>query len=182
MGGHPKTRKSPQLTKRQQLFVAHVLADPEGDAKKAAIAAGYSEKRAGPTSSELMRHRDVRYAIDAKTAKRLKKLEITADSVLKNVRDIVVRCSVEGKAFNPAQALKGLELLGKFHKLWTDKIETNEPTLGHRMDKAADAMEKARKRLNEAADTAAAAAMTARLTEEMEKAQARLQGTPQPIN
>jgi hypothetical protein len=31
-----------------------------------------------------------------------------------------------GKAFNPISALRGFELLGKFLKLWTDKVELND--------------------------------------------------------
>lgn len=54
---------------------------------------------------------------------RAKRTEITADYVLEGIRDTVERCRAEGEAFNPAQALKGFELLGKHLKLFTDKLE-----------------------------------------------------------
>jgi phage terminase small subunit len=54
---------------------------------------------------------------------RAERTEITADYVLKGIKDVTERCAKEGEAFNPPSALKGYELMGKHLKLFTDKTE-----------------------------------------------------------
>jgi len=46
--------------------------------------------------------------------------------VILGIRDTVERCRTLGKGFNPNAAFKGFELLGKYLKLWTDKVELND--------------------------------------------------------
>src|SRR5215471_11256310 len=46
--------------------------------------------------------------------------------VIMGIRDVIERCRGLGRAFNPVSALKGFELLGRYLKLWTDKVELND--------------------------------------------------------
>lgn len=63
------------LTKRKLLFVAEYLADPKANGSQAAIRAGFSEKRAKVTASELLKDPEVKAAIEHKRNKRLQKLD-----------------------------------------------------------------------------------------------------------
>lgn len=69
-----------KLTPKQQRFVDEYLVDLNG--KQAAIRAGYAEKRAEITASELVRNRKVAEAIKLGMEKREQRTEITQDMVL----------------------------------------------------------------------------------------------------
>ncbi len=106
------------VTPKQKLFVKEYLVDL--NATRAAISAGYSENGGSVAGARLLRNAKVKEAISKSSQKRTEKLEITADYVLKNIRDVVEKALVRGEG---AIALKGLELLGKYRKLFTDKVE-----------------------------------------------------------
>lgn len=94
-----------ELTKKQQIFVAEYLTDL--NATKAAISAGYSAKSAESQGAQLLRNPKVSQVIEKKSAKRLEKLEITAEKVLKelaligfaNMTDYMA-VSKDGKSFD----------------------------------------------------------------------------------
>lgn len=75
-----------KLTRKQELFVAEYLTDL--NAKRAAIAAGYSEKSAESQASQLLKNPKVSAYIDKRQGKRLEKLDLTADMVLAELKKI----------------------------------------------------------------------------------------------
>lgn len=107
------------LTPKQTLFVAEYLANGL-NASKAYIAAGYAPKNANVSSSQLLANPSIAEAINAKTGKRLGKLEITADYVLGAIQESLEACRADS---DHALVFKGAELLGKHLKLFTDKVE-----------------------------------------------------------
>ena len=114
------------LTILQENFVRALLADPKRNGTSAAIRAGYSEKRAKKTASELLANPEVQLAISEKQIAALDNAQVDANYVILGIRDTIQRCRVLGKGFNPNAAFKGFELLGKYLKLWTDKVELND--------------------------------------------------------
>lgn len=112
-----------QLTPKQALFVSEYLADFNG--KAAAIRAGYSPKTAEQQASRLLRHVQVKAAVDA--GRELMQAEIchatgiTQEWVVTQLKDVAQRCMAavpvpgrEGEfTFNAAGANKSLELIGK---------------------------------------------------------------------
>jgi phage terminase small subunit len=114
------------LTTMQELFVLALLSDPKRNATTAAIRAGYSEKRARATARELLANPEVRLAIHKKEIAAFQAADVDAAYVIMGIRDTIERCRGLGKDFNPISALRGFELLGKYLKLWTDKVELNE--------------------------------------------------------
>jgi phage terminase small subunit len=74
------------LSRKHELFVAEYLIST--NATKAAIAAGYAENSAAVTGCKLLRKANIQAAIEAETAKRFTKLEITAERVLKELARI----------------------------------------------------------------------------------------------
>lgn len=109
------------MTPKQEAFVREYLIDL--NATQAAIRAGYSKRTAHVIGHENLTKPVIANAIEAAMEGRSKRTEITAVYVLEGIRDTIERCREEGDAFNPAQALKGFELLGKHLKLFTDKTE-----------------------------------------------------------
>jgi phage terminase small subunit len=121
------------VTKKQQIFVREYSVD--FNATRAAIAAGYSEKGASVAGVRLLANVKIHAKIDENLAKRSEKLDISAEYVLKTIKDTMERCAQErevldkkGKPtgiyqFDPASVLKGAELLGKYHRLFTERIE-----------------------------------------------------------
>lgn len=71
------------LTPRRKLFCDEWLIDQNG--KRAAEAAGYSKNTARSQATHLLQMQCVKDYIAKKTAKRCKKLEITADRVLQEI-------------------------------------------------------------------------------------------------
>lgn len=75
---------NPKLTPKMTMFVAEYLANGL-DAKKAAIAAGYSAKTAESQGCQLLKHPKVSAEIAKVHGKRLAKLDITAEKVLQEL-------------------------------------------------------------------------------------------------
>lgn len=80
-------RGGPQLTPKQERFVAEYLIDLNGT--KAAIRAGYSAANADKIASQLMGKTGVQAAIDAGKQRQLDKLDITAEAVLRHTWGIL---------------------------------------------------------------------------------------------
>lgn len=106
------------LTPKQERFVREYLRDL--NATQAAIRAGYSAKGATVTGSKLLANPKVREFVTASQRKVAKKLDLTAEKVL---RDIIRISQKAEKVGDLGVALKGRELLGKRLKLFTDRVE-----------------------------------------------------------
>ena len=112
------------LTKRRQLFVTEYLAHPKQPAAWAAVRAGFSEKRARETASELLKDPEIKAAIEHQLIKRLEKIEVTEKTVLTDILAIRERCTEAGSGqWSLSLRLKCNELLGRKLGLWKDKIE-----------------------------------------------------------
>lgn len=121
------------MTPKQKIFIREYLID--FNATRAAISAGYSKKTAKQQGSRLLTNVDVRAALEQKSTKMAEKLEISAEYVLSTIKQTVERCSQavevldrEGRPTGEWKedsfaVLKGCELLGKYLKLFTDKVE-----------------------------------------------------------
>lgn len=100
-----------------------------------------SHLKINPTCSELKIPRkigiawfnepDMKRAIQKKMDKRAKRLDIKADNILREIGEIVQECRVDK---NHKDALKGLELLGKHLKLFTDKVEHTGNTVSFNLN------------------------------------------------
>jgi phage terminase small subunit len=121
------------LTPKQAAFVAEYLVDL--NATQAAIRAGYSAKNADKIGPRLVGESRVAAAIGEAKAKREAATEVNAAWVLERLRDNVERAMQaepvydrEGNhtgeyTYQGAVANRALELLGKHHGLFSDRIE-----------------------------------------------------------
>jgi phage terminase small subunit len=130
---------------RQAAFIREYLKNG-GNATEAAKAAGYSERTAYAQGSRLLKDVEVKKAIAAKVEKIEEKYEVQTAYILKNLVEVVERCmqrapvmvrvdggqvqavDEEGRhvwEFNSNGVNKALELLGKYKKLFTDKVEAS---------------------------------------------------------
>ncbi len=141
-----KKAKKAKFTPKQALFCKEYLIDL--NATQAAIRAGYSKKTAGKIGQENLVKPEIQKYLQKSMDKRIEKTEITAEYILKNIKEIGERCMQrvpvmvrEGKRmvqkmeqndegedvgvweFREMGALKAQELLGKHQKLFTDKVE-----------------------------------------------------------
>ena len=129
-----------KLSPRQRIFVNEYLVTL--NATQSAIKAGYSKKTAQEQGSRLLSNVIVKTAIESATKKQEKRTEISADYVLKSLKEVAERCmqrapvmvfdpvdrkmvqEKEGDAdvweFDSSGANKALELLGKHLSLFTD--------------------------------------------------------------
>lgn len=131
--------KEIKLTPKQSMFIKEYLIDM--NATQAAIRSGYSEKTAFVIGNENLNKPYIKEEIDKALALREKKLDITADYILGNIKKIGERCMQEEPVmkfdsdikqmvetgeykFDSSGALKAMELLGKNQKLFTDKVES----------------------------------------------------------
>ncbi len=107
-----------KLTAKQEAFCKEYLIDL--NATQAAIRAGYSKNTAQEIGYENLTKPLIAKTIDKAMAKRSAKTEITAEWVLKGIKDTTAKAVAED---NHAMAFKGYELAGKHLKLFTDRIE-----------------------------------------------------------
>jgi len=122
-----------ELTPKQLMFCKEFLVDL--NATQAAIRAGYSKKTAGQMGFENLKKPEIRKEVERLIGQREERTERSADEVIKRLWEIVDRCMqkvpVLDKSgnktgefkFDATGANKALELLGRHHKLFTDKIE-----------------------------------------------------------
>ena len=141
---------SKELSPKQSRFVDEYLKDL--NATQAAIRAGYSKKTAHRIGAENMQKPAIVDAIQERMDRRAERTEITADYVLHGIAKNIARCeqgspvldrngepvmteTPDGQIaaawrYDPTNALKGYELLGKHLKLFTDKHEHAGPNGG----------------------------------------------------
>jgi len=131
------------LSSKEKFFCKEYLLDFNGS--RSAIAAGYSKKTSREIAYELLTRLHIRKEIQRLMDKRSQKLEINAEFVLNTITDTIAACKRGNPVLNnfgqqvfhvdelgnktpafkpdPANVLKGCELLGKHLKLFTDKTE-----------------------------------------------------------
>jgi len=106
------------LTPKQERFVAEYLIDL--NATQAAIRAGYAVKTANREGSRLLSNVDIANAIAAGAQQRIQKAEVTAQDVIDGLYREATR---EGEGSSHGARVQAWGLLGKYHKLFTDRIE-----------------------------------------------------------
>jgi phage terminase small subunit len=112
------------LNPRQSRFVEEYLIDL--NATQAAIRAGYSARTANKTGPRLMVNVGIQNSIAELQAERSEAVGLTVEKILNDI-DLIMQNSMitdeSGKMINSAAALKACELLGKYKKMFVDKIE-----------------------------------------------------------
>jgi phage terminase small subunit len=103
------------MTPRKQRFVAEYLVDLNGSA--AAVRAGYSPRSAKQRAFELLQEPEIAAAVKLKTEKNLERVGMTVDEIMNGLAGL----AREGE--RDSDKIRAYELLGKYHKLFVDKIE-----------------------------------------------------------
>lgn len=123
------------LNPRQEVFVAAYLANP--NASDAARKAGYAHP--GSAGNRLLKNVEISARVGLKVAE----VAMGPDEVLRLTATMArlypfatsdARAAMQGK-------MKALELIGKYHKLWTDKVEHTGPGGGPIQVRAVDLSE-----------------------------------------
>ena len=101
------------------------------NASRSAIAAGYSPKTAGQAASRLLKDVKIRAAVDSRLQNLSERCRMSAEQVLQRLADIgsLDLSNLPAKCTASA-VISALELLGKYHKLWTDRHELSGPMGG----------------------------------------------------
>ena len=107
-----------KLTDKQEMFCLEYLKDLNGT--QAAIRAGYSEDSARQIATENLSKPSIENRLQQLMEERTKKIEIEIDDILQDIIDTRKECANEGKH---SDRLKANELLGKYKKMWTDKVD-----------------------------------------------------------
>jgi phage terminase small subunit len=106
------------LSLKQKSFVNAYLGEANGNATKAAIIAGYSERTAKQAGSRLLTHVDVQRALE----RRLHKAQMTADEALERVA-LIARADVTD--ISASDAIRANELILKVNGRLRDR--SHEP-------------------------------------------------------
>ena len=106
----------PKMTAKQKRFCDEYLIDC--NATQAAIRAGYSPKTAQAIGSENLKKPVVKKYID-------EHLEISHNDAVMSAEEVLTRLTeiARDKKERAGNTLKALELLGKRHKLFVDRVE-----------------------------------------------------------
>ncbi len=107
-----------KLTPKQQRFVGEYLVDL--NATQAAIRAGYSSKTADKIGPELLGKTSISERIQKAMADREARTEITADYVLRRLKE---ESELTGEGSSHSARIKALELLGKHHGMFSDRLK-----------------------------------------------------------
>lgn len=106
-----------KLNPKQQKFVQEYLKDL--NATQAAIRAGYSKKTAYSIGQRLLKHVEVKAAVQAGQKKAAEGAEVTVEYVIKNLRQLAEDAMSDADRMN---ANRSLELLGKHVGAFTENI------------------------------------------------------------
>lgn len=132
-----------KLTPKQELFIREYLIDL--NATQAYKRAGYKVKNdavAGVMGHRLLKNDKIMRAVEEENNKRKEKLELSAEWVLENLKNIAEKCQQAEPVlnfnydtkqleetgeykFDSQGANRALELIGKHLKMFTDKVETS---------------------------------------------------------
>lgn len=113
-----------KLSPKQQKFVTEYLIDL--NATQAAIRSGYSPRTAQEQSSRLLSKAIIKEQLEEARKMQIEKTNVTVQYVLNNIIETIERCKqvAPGETkFDSGAVLKGNELLGKYLKMFTDKVE-----------------------------------------------------------
>lgn len=125
-----------KLTDKQKRFCQEYIVDLNGT--QAAIRAGYSAKTANEQASRMLAKVNIQTYIQSLSDNITEKLEITVEDILRDIIEVKDRCmqkypvmaKIDGEwqetgewQFEHNGALKSLEMLGKYKKMFTDKVE-----------------------------------------------------------
>lgn len=114
------------LPLKQKLFVKEFIID--GNATRAAKAAGYSDHTAAEQGCRLLKNVHIKRAIDRGMGSRIRRLDITADRIIEEIGSVafadVTRFAKKTMRIKTSDKIKALELLAKNQKLLTDVQET----------------------------------------------------------
>lgn len=110
----------PKLTPKQERFVAEYIIDL--NATQAAMRAGYSEKTAYSQGQRLLKDVEIQALLSKKIANASEKLDLSAERVL---RGLFEEATLKGEGASHAARVSAWGLLGKYHKLFTDRIEAD---------------------------------------------------------
>jgi phage terminase small subunit len=135
----PSDKTPPRLTAKQRRFIEEYCvarrrkgasAGLDFNGTQAAIRAGYAAKSAAESGCENLKKPHIRQAIDARMAEFTQRTTMQAEEVLDRVsrmaRVNVLNKSKKLHCVGEARVvLSSLELLGKYHKLWTERQEVS---------------------------------------------------------
>ncbi len=95
-----------------------------GNGTQAALAAGYSEKGAASTAHKLLKRPDLSRYIEQRRVVIASQTDVEISAIVGALKVQVERCMdiTRPDLYNPAQANKALELLGRYKAMFTDQI------------------------------------------------------------
>lgn len=122
----------PLSNKRREKFIGFYLKSFNG--AESATKAGYSKRSAKVTASRILTDDNVQKRLQYLSSKVAEKSIRDAIDVLEDLQTVKSRCMQEvmhidddGKfgefKFDASNAIRALELEGKYYKMWTDKVE-----------------------------------------------------------
>jgi phage terminase small subunit len=135
-GNPPPSRSAAGLNPKQARFVAEYLVDLNG--KQAAIRAGYSPRSAEVTASKLLRVPKVAEAVRRANERRLDRVEVTADTVLRELlliaRTDLAQAYDENGHLRPIhdipeecrRAIAGVKVFEEFDGVGADRVKVGE--------------------------------------------------------
>ncbi|QFU15219.1 terminase small subunit [Microvirga thermotolerans] len=103
---------------KRKRFVQEYLIDLNGT--QAAIRAGYARSGAHTEANRLLAIPEVKAMIEEGQRKMAEKAEVTQEYVIRELKEVVARC-MDRDSFNPKDANKALELLGKHIGMFKDE-------------------------------------------------------------
>lgn len=117
-----------KLTDKQRLFCHEYLKDLNGT--QAAIRAGYSQNSAKEIASQNLTKPELLEYLEKLKEKKFEKVNIDVDDILRDIIDTRKACE---KDREHSSRLKANELLGKYKKMWVDRVDNHYPD-GHPLD------------------------------------------------
>lgn len=121
---------SDKLTPKQALFCKEYLIDM--NATQAAIRSGYSQRTAQQMGSENLSKPVIQENLSKLVKLRMDELDLTIEGVLQDIIDTRKSATDDDKH---SDRLKANEMLGKYLKMWTDKVEVSGEINMVRIDK-----------------------------------------------
>lgn len=111
------------LTIKQRLFVHYFCQDFNGT--QAAIRAGYSPDTAGAISSENLQKPHIKAAIEHQLKFIMGEIDVDATAIAEEIATLAFEnINDPDSNIKGSEKLKALELLGRYHQMFVDRVET----------------------------------------------------------
>lgn len=118
------------MNEKQEIFVREYLKDFNGTRAYKEAYDTKDDRVAGTGAWRMLKNVEIQKAIQEQANKTLEEVDIDVAYIVNNIKEVTERCMKQDEKgrFDAKNALRGLELLGKYKAIFSENVNLNDNT------------------------------------------------------